>query len=125
MTMTDDNTETKEGKVLAIAGPVVDVEFPRGSLPEINTFVEMDAELEGEKVTIGGEVAQQITKWVQDALHQKVQEQPHQLIVKLNAKIEQNHDELRLSLVEAMQSKWMRQSAAFLPESVQTALRDQ
>ena len=74
---------------------------------------------------VGGEVAQQITKWVQDALHQKVQEQPHQLIVKLNAKIEQNHDELRLSLVEAMQSKWMRQSAAFLPESVQTALRDQ
>ena len=60
MTMTDDNTETKEGKVLAIAGPVVDVEFPRGSLPEINTFVEMDAELGGEKVTIGGEVAQQI-----------------------------------------------------------------
>ena len=60
MTMTDDNTETKDGKVLAIAGPVVDVEFPRGSLPEINTFVEMDAELEGERVTIGGEVAQQI-----------------------------------------------------------------
>ena len=58
--MTDDNTETKDGKVLAIAGPVVDVEFPRGSLPEINTFVEMDAELEGERVTIGGEVAQQI-----------------------------------------------------------------
>ena len=46
MTMTDDNTETKDGKVLAIAGPVVDVEFPRGYLPEINTFVEMDAELE-------------------------------------------------------------------------------
>ena len=60
MTMTEDNTETKDGKVLAIAGPVVDVEFPRGSLPEINTFVEMEAELEGERVTIGGEVAQQI-----------------------------------------------------------------
>jgi len=42
MTMTEDNTETKDGRVLAIAGPVVDVEFPRGSLPEINTFVEMD-----------------------------------------------------------------------------------
>ena len=73
---------------------------------------------------VGGEVAQQITKWVQDALNQKIEEQPHQLIVKLNAKIEQNHDELRLSLVEAMQSKWMRQSTAFLPESVQTALQD-
>ncbi len=29
-------TELKDGKVVAIAGPVVDVEFPRGSLPEIN-----------------------------------------------------------------------------------------
>ena len=39
MTMTDDNTETKDGKVLAIAGPVVDVEFPRGSLPEILSLI--------------------------------------------------------------------------------------
>ena len=60
MTMTEENAETKDGRVLAIAGPVVDVEFPRGSLPEINAFVEMDAELEGSTVTIGGEVAQQI-----------------------------------------------------------------
>ena len=60
MTMTEDNTETKDGRVLAIAGPVVDVEFPRGALPEINAFVEMDVDLEGSTVTIGGEVAQQI-----------------------------------------------------------------
>ena len=60
MTMTEDNTETKDGRVLAIAGPVVDVEFPRRIAAEINTFTEMDAELEGAKVTIGGEVAQQI-----------------------------------------------------------------
>ena len=60
MTMTEDNTETKDGRVIAIAGPVVDVEFPRDSLPEINAFLEMDVDLEGSVVTIGGEVAQQI-----------------------------------------------------------------
>ena len=41
-------TELKEGRVVAIAGPVVDVEFPPDALPEINTAVEMDAVLEGE-----------------------------------------------------------------------------
>jgi F-type H+-transporting ATPase subunit beta len=53
-------TELKEGRVVAIAGPVVDVEFPPDALPEINTQLEMDAELEGETVTIAAEVAQQI-----------------------------------------------------------------
>jgi F-type H+/Na+-transporting ATPase subunit beta len=53
-------TERKDGRVVAIAGPVVDVEFPPDALPEINTQLEMDAELEGETVTIAAEVAQQI-----------------------------------------------------------------
>jgi len=50
----------KEGRVIAIAGPVVDVEFPHDALPEINFAIEMDAELEGETITIVAEVAQQI-----------------------------------------------------------------
>jgi F-type H+-transporting ATPase subunit beta len=49
-----------DGRVVAIAGPVVDVEFPPHSLPEINWAVEMDLELEGATVTVTGEVAQQI-----------------------------------------------------------------
>lgn len=60
MTATDDATTLKDGRVVAIAGPVVDVEFPPDAIPEINTAVEMDAELDGAKVTITGEVAQQI-----------------------------------------------------------------
>ena len=60
MTMTEDNTDLKSGRVVAIAGPVVDVEFPRGSLPEINSLLEMTVDLEGEAVVIPGEVAQQI-----------------------------------------------------------------
>ncbi|HLX88365.1 MAG TPA: F0F1 ATP synthase subunit beta, partial [Acidimicrobiales bacterium] len=52
--------ELAEGRVVAIAGPVVDVEFPPHSLPELNMAVEMDLVLEGETVTVTAEVAQQI-----------------------------------------------------------------
>ena len=45
-------TKAKEGRVVAIYGPVVDVEFPPDALPEINFAVEMDIELEGDKVTV-------------------------------------------------------------------------
>ena len=48
------------GRVVAIAGPVIDVEFPPHALPEINGAVEVDSELEGNKDVITAEVAQQI-----------------------------------------------------------------
>jgi F-type H+-transporting ATPase subunit beta len=50
----------KDGRVVAIAGPVVDVEFPLDALPEINNALEMDIELEGETTVVTAEVAQQI-----------------------------------------------------------------
>jgi F-type H+-transporting ATPase subunit beta len=50
----------EDGRVVAIAGPVVDVEFPLHALPEINHAVEMQVEVEGETATIVAEVAQQI-----------------------------------------------------------------
>ena len=56
MTVTEEPTKLKEGRVIAIAGPVVDVEFPPDALPEINLALEMDAELEGSTVTITAEV---------------------------------------------------------------------
>jgi F-type H+/Na+-transporting ATPase subunit beta len=57
---TPEATDLKDGRVVGIAGPVVDVEFPPDALPEINFALEMDAELEGTTVTIVAEVAQQI-----------------------------------------------------------------
>jgi F-type H+/Na+-transporting ATPase subunit beta len=60
MTMTEQNRELKDGRVVGIAGPVVDVEFPRGSLPEINTALEMTITVEGVETTVRAEVAQQI-----------------------------------------------------------------
>jgi len=48
------------GRIVAIAGPVIDVEFPPHALPEINTAVEVDLELDGATITVTSEVAQQI-----------------------------------------------------------------
>src|SRR5207248_1764633 len=53
-------TERKDGRVVAIAGPVVDVEFPPDALPEINFELVMTVELEGESLEIPAEVAQHI-----------------------------------------------------------------
>ena len=64
MTETSSNTpaggELKDGRVVGIAGPVVDVEFPRGALPELNHAVEFDITLEGETISVLAEVAQQL-----------------------------------------------------------------
>jgi F-type H+-transporting ATPase subunit beta len=59
-TATDTPTKLETGRVVAITGPVVDVEFPPHALPEINFAVQMDLELDGKKITVTGEVAQQI-----------------------------------------------------------------
>ena len=53
-------TQLKEGRIVAIVGPVVDVEFPPNSLPEINTALEFDIDVEGSRITIVAEVAQHI-----------------------------------------------------------------
>ena len=60
MTIAPEKTKLETGRVVAIAGPVVDVEFPPHALPEINHAVEMDLDLDGELITVTAEVAQQI-----------------------------------------------------------------
>ncbi|MGA1555153.1 MAG: F0F1 ATP synthase subunit beta, partial [Ilumatobacteraceae bacterium] len=58
MTMTDN--QLKDGRVVAIAGPVIDVEFPPSALPELNTAVEFDVVIEGQTQKVLAEVAQQL-----------------------------------------------------------------
>jgi F-type H+-transporting ATPase subunit beta len=64
MTVTDTSTDTgatlKDGRVVAIAGPVVDVEFPPDGVPAINTALEMTVTVDGEALPVRAEVAQQI-----------------------------------------------------------------
>ncbi len=50
----------EDGRVVAIAGPVVDVEFPPHSLPEINHLIEIPLTVEGVASVVPAEVAQQI-----------------------------------------------------------------
>ena len=59
MTMTD-TPSLKAGRIVAIAGPVVDVEFPPGAIPGINTALEFDIVIEGTTTHVRAEVAQQI-----------------------------------------------------------------
>jgi F-type H+-transporting ATPase subunit beta len=63
MTLTHDpaaETALKEGRVVAIAGPVIDAEFPPDALPEINTALSMTLVVDGEDIEVRAEVAQQI-----------------------------------------------------------------
>ena len=62
MTITESGPATalRTGRIVAIAGPVVDVEFPSGHLPEINTELEFTVTVDGTDVRVPAEVAQQI-----------------------------------------------------------------
>ena len=48
------------GRIVRVTGPVVDVEFPKGELPEILYALEVTFELEGREETIIAEVAQHL-----------------------------------------------------------------
>ena len=60
MTITDSETELKKGRIVAIVGPVVDVEFPPDGLPELQGALEFQTVVEGTTTTIVAEVAQHI-----------------------------------------------------------------
>ncbi len=64
MTMTQSSTSTDtglpDGRIVAIAGPVVDAEFPRGHLPQINDAVEFDVVVDGVTTRVLAEVAQHL-----------------------------------------------------------------
>jgi F-type H+-transporting ATPase subunit beta len=59
MTLTAD-TALKEGRIVAIVGPVVDVEFPPDGLPELHGALEFDVVVDGKRSSIVAEVAQHI-----------------------------------------------------------------
>ena len=53
-------TTLASGRIVKVAGPVVDVEFPPDALPEINYALEVDLEVAGIANTVICEVAQQL-----------------------------------------------------------------
>jgi len=52
--------QLSSGRIVKVAGPVVDVEFPPGNLPEIHYALEFEFELEGETQRVVAEVAQHL-----------------------------------------------------------------
>ncbi|MCP5027458.1 MAG: F0F1 ATP synthase subunit beta, partial [Actinomycetia bacterium] len=58
--MTATEPVLKDGRVVSIAGPVIDVEFPPDALPDINTAISFQVTIDGTPVTVMAEVAQQI-----------------------------------------------------------------
>jgi len=60
MTVTDNQPTLKDGRVVAIAGPVIDVEFPPDAVPQINTLLAFDITIDGIPQPVKAEVAQQI-----------------------------------------------------------------
>jgi F-type H+-transporting ATPase subunit beta len=55
-----DGAKLKDGKVVAVAGPVLDVEFAPDHLPEINYALEFEIQQEDDSVKVVAEVAQHI-----------------------------------------------------------------
>ena len=60
--------ELSPGRVVQVIGPVVDVEFPVGSLPEINFMLTLVSDIQGETQQIALEVAQHIGSGVVRAI---------------------------------------------------------
>src|SRR5436190_889005 len=59
-TAVDDDRARQNGRVVRVIGPVVDVEFPPGNLPELNNELTVDVTLDGRTTTIACEVAQHL-----------------------------------------------------------------
>jgi F-type H+-transporting ATPase subunit beta len=60
MTSTVSSTATATGRVVRVIGPVVDVEFPRESVPELYNALHVDVELGDNRRTLTLEVAQHL-----------------------------------------------------------------
>ena len=73
---------------------------------------------------VGGEVAQQVTQWARSAIENKIEQQQEKLVAKLNSKLDKNRNSLKLSLADALQSKWIQQTTGHMPKPVQRALND-
>src|SRR5215212_4236780 len=60
MTATADHAGTVTGRVVRVTGPVVDIEFPRGQVPELYSALEVPVEIGEIKRTLTLEIAQHL-----------------------------------------------------------------
>ncbi|ACU97933.1 F0F1 ATP synthase subunit beta [Saccharomonospora viridis] len=60
MTAVQDTATAAKGRIVSVIGPVVDVEFPRGAVPELNNALKVEVEFEELRKTVTLEVAQHL-----------------------------------------------------------------
>ena len=73
---------------------------------------------------VGGEFAQQVSKGIRSKLDEKVAQKKVKLLDKINRQLTKKQDELRISIADAMKTKWTNSAKAFLPDSIQASLID-
>ena len=64
---------------------------------------------------VGGEFAQQITRHARSKLDKKIAAQEQKIVTKINKQLEKKQDEFRLSVSDAMKSRWTRPLSGILP----------
>ncbi|EIF00202.1 F0F1 ATP synthase subunit beta [Saccharomonospora glauca] len=60
MTAVQDTATAAKGRIVSVTGPVVDVEFPRGAVPDLNNALKVEVEFEELRKTVTLEVAQHL-----------------------------------------------------------------
>ena len=73
---------------------------------------------------VGGEFAQQVSKGIRSKLDEKIAQKEVKLVDKINRQLSKKQDELRISIADAMQTKWTSSAKVFLPDSIQASLED-
>ncbi|MGI9517074.1 MAG: hypothetical protein ACR2NP_08520, partial [Pirellulaceae bacterium] len=71
---------------------------------------------------LGGEFAQQVTRLARREMDDEIAEKEAELVEKINKEFDENRDDLRLSLSDAMSSQWADRVSPFLPPAVQQAV---
>ena len=72
----------------------------------------------------GGEFAQQVTRGLRSKLDQKIEQKKEKLLTKINKQLADKQDELRISIADAVESKWTQTAKTFLPETVKSAIEN-
>ena len=73
---------------------------------------------------VGGEVAQQVTRIAQRAIEERMEKEEIKTVKKLNKEFEDNADKLKLSIQDAMSSKWSDTAKKFMPSDVKEAMEE-
>ena len=67
-------------------------------------------------------MSQQATRWIRSAIDEKIKTQETKLVDKINDDLKKQEPKLRLSLHDAVSSKWSELATEFMSEDVQEAI---